>query len=185
MASSTEICNLALSLLGQEPIVTMDDATKSSRLCIRFYDQTLDYLLRSHSWTFAIHRVSLAAEQETPAFGFAFQYKLPQDCRRVVELNIPDGHYCIERNRVLTDYTDVQLRYVQSVLDPNDMDAVFIDMFATELASRLCLPITADGDLYKFLRQRTIEIAAEARYTDSIETAAPKIIEGPWLPSRS
>ena len=70
MASSTEICNQALILLGQEPIITLDDSTKQSRLCKRLYQPVLEALLRAYPWTFAIKRKILARDLEMPEFGY-------------------------------------------------------------------------------------------------------------------
>ena len=58
MASSIEICNDALTMLSQEPVMALDDTTKASRLCKQRYEPVRDALLRSYPWSFAMHEIS-------------------------------------------------------------------------------------------------------------------------------
>lgn len=184
MTSVTEICNRALVALGQEPILTLDDSTKSSRMCVMHYESTRDTLLRSYPWSFAIVRASLAEEQAKPAFGFTRQFKLPQDCLRLVSINVQDGDYEIENARVLTDEPLVEIRYVSRVNDPNIMDPMFIQVLVYDLAVQLCYPITGSDSLMKTMYQRSDLALTQARHANAIETSTPKVIEGNWIPVR-
>lgn len=184
MASSVEICNLALVHLGQEPILTLDDTSKEARLCRRLYDPTLEALLRSYPWSFAIRRVLLAQEVEPPVFGFSYQYTLPSDCMRIVSLSVPDGMYSIEQNKVLTDEPEVELRYVYKPKSANDFDAQFVQVFALRLAKLMCQSLTADQDWYVKITQQEMQAIMLAQHTSAIESSPQTVIEGNWIPSR-
>lgn len=184
MASSTEICNLALVLLGQEPIITLDDTSKAARLCSRLYNPTLEALLRAYPWSFAIKRVKLAQEVETPVFGFLYQYALPSDCMRIVSTSIPDYKFKVENNKILTDEPEVELRYVRKTESANDFDSQFVQVLALRLAKVMCQTLTADQDLYVKITQQEMQAIVLAQNTDAIETSPQPVIEGCWIPSR-
>lgn len=184
MSSSTEICNMALVLLGQEPILTLDDSTKSSRLCSRLYTPVLEALLRAYPWTFAIKRVVLAKEVSPSVFGGLSQFPLPSDYLRMVSLSIL-GEYAIEGNKILTDETDrVDIRYVARVTDPNLFDAQFTQVLIYKLAAYMCISLTADQDLYTKLQQVYLRELMFAQNSQAIEACPQSVVEGQWLPSR-
>lgn len=184
MASSTEICNRALTLIGQEPIITLDDSSKTSRLCKRFYESELEGLLRSYPWTFAIRRVQLGREAETPVFGFSYQFVLPSDCMRILDVSVLEDEYKIENNRILTNDEAVKLRYVAKVTAANQFDAQFIEVLALRLAILMCQDLTADQQLKQQLMQEEIRAVLRAQNTNAIETTPGRVIEGKWLRSR-
>ena len=76
MASSkTEICNLALSLISQKAIESIDAPESTNEvICAKWYDQARRKALSSHPWNFAKKR-ALAPATTTPAFEYtdAFQ----------------------------------------------------------------------------------------------------------------
>lgn len=184
MASSVEICNMALSLLGQEPVMTLDDTSKSSRICKRLYEPTLEALLRSYPWTFAIKRVILSRDTDTPAFGFKYQFTIPSDCMRIVSINIPDGLFNIESNKILTNYDVIQMRYVYKTASAAEFDAQFIHVLSLRLAKVMCQSLTADPDLFSRLAQLEAQALLAAQNTNAIETSTQPVEEGPWIPSR-
>lgn len=184
MASSTEICNLALVTLGQEPVITLDDSTKSSRLCSRMYDPVLEATLRAYPWTFAIKRTVMALSAESPAFGYAYKYTFPTDYLRMVEHNITLP-YVVEGNEILTDFGDsVYLRYVAKVTDPNKFDSQFIQVLYYKLACAMCIALTADQDLYSKLMQLSTNACVQAQNSSAIEAEPQQVVEGTWIPSR-
>ena len=192
MASSTEICNNALILIGQEPIITLDDTSKQARLCKRLYESALEALLRQYPWTFALKRVILAHDVETPVFGKAYQFTLPVDCQRVVGIFVsPDEHDCIsedeytiESNKILTDYSTLYLRYVGKVSSANDFDSQFCQCLAYRLARLMCQALTADQDLLTKLVQLETQAIQFAQHTQAIEQSPQRIKEGNWIRTR-
>ena len=63
MASEVEICNLALSHLGDTATVASSDPPEGSAQaehCARFYPIARDALLEMQNWKFATRRATLA-----------------------------------------------------------------------------------------------------------------------------
>lgn len=59
MATKTDICNLALSLIGGSPLQTANvdtDTTAQGKVCKKWFDTARDESLASHPWNFAMKR---------------------------------------------------------------------------------------------------------------------------------
>ena len=141
MASSpTDICNLALGHLGEAPIASMDDDSVAARACARHYPGTRDQLLRSHRWNFAQARATLTRLNEAPAFGWSYQYALPSDCLRVLEVNdsevgdVETDTFIVEGRFLLTDADAVRMVYLRRIEETSEFDELFTECFALKLA---------------------------------------------------
>lgn len=82
MASTVDICNLALAHLGDDANIASinpPEATPQAAHCARFYPIALNELLEQHSWSFATKRANLALLAETPPPTWLYVYALPSD----------------------------------------------------------------------------------------------------------
>lgn len=148
MASDeTTICNLALGKIGSIRIMSLDDATQPARYCKLFYAQGRDEVLRCHDWNFATARATLSQLASAPAFGWAYQYQLPTDCLRVLQLNAYEHResrppYVVEQGKLLTDQDAANILYTSRVEDANLFDPLFIKALSIKLASDIVTPLT-------------------------------------------
>jgi hypothetical protein len=72
MPSDVDICNLALAMIGADPISQLegDDLTPLEVKCAALYDSYRDTLLEDYDWDFAVERSDeLAADSTDPTFG--------------------------------------------------------------------------------------------------------------------
>ena len=65
MTTIEEICNLALSHVGDWKIASIDEATPAGRKCKQWYSQTLKEALRACRWNFALARALLVQDVKT------------------------------------------------------------------------------------------------------------------------
>jgi hypothetical protein len=148
MASDeTTICNLALGKIGSIRIMSLDDATQPARYCKLFYAQGRDEVLRSHAWNFATQRATLSQLAAAPAFGWGYQYQLPTDCLRVLQLNAFEDRqirppYVVEQGKLLTDQDTANILYTARVEDANLFDPLFIKALSIKIASDIVTPLT-------------------------------------------
>jgi hypothetical protein len=92
MASEVDICNLALSHLGDDATVSSinpPEGSAQAEHCARFYPLARDIALESHEWGFATRRANLALLADTPPPGFNFVYQAPNNCRNIIDLIDP------------------------------------------------------------------------------------------------
>lgn len=175
-SSDTEICNLALGHLGEGQIVSLADGSAAARACALHYGTVRDALLRSHRWNFAQDRATLAALASAPAFGWAYQYPLPVECLRVLEINgsevnEPETHqYLIEGRKILTNASTADVVYIRRIEDVTQYDALFVEAFALKLAVKLTESIRGTtGKTAELLQEYERLTAPLARRVDANE----------------
>lgn len=128
MASKIDICNMALSRLGLQPIQSLSDDTTEARSLNIIYNQVAENVMSMGPWTSCLVRVDLAQVSGTPTYGFNYIYQLPVSpkCLRVLELNedqLGQIVYRIEGDKLLTDQTSVQILYIGALTNTESYDA--------------------------------------------------------------
>lgn len=154
--SEVDICNLALSHLGDEAEVisiTPPDGTIQAAHCGRFYPIARNTLLEMHQWTFATVRTSLALTVAAAPSEWEYAYAMPSNVLKPLAVYLPtaaqDGRgedYIVESdasgNQVI--YTNVEqavFRYIRLAQDTTKFTAGFTTALARLLASYLAGPI--------------------------------------------
>jgi hypothetical protein len=171
MASVVDICNIALSNLGDQKISSLSDANERARVCNLRYDDVRDSVLRSHPWSCAIKRTQLARNDTAPVWGFDYAYSLPSDCLRVLDVEEWETPFRIENGNIVTDAEKVKLKYIKQVLDPNEFDSLIIQAIALKLASEIAESLTGRPELRNNMLSKFLSVVAEARSIDSAERA--------------
>lgn len=143
MAADIDIINAALSKLGEQPLLVITDNSPPGQLANRTYDDLRDALLGEFPWNFATKRASLAASVDTPEWGFDFQYNLPGDLLRLVEVNdAVDTGWRNEGGKVVTNMeAPLEIKYIGSV-EVGQMNATFRDALAARLAMEWAEPLS-------------------------------------------
>ena len=186
--TATQIANLALARIGARRILAIDNSSVESRACLLNYEVTRDEVLRAHRWNFAIRRANLSALSEDPAFGWAKQYQLPEDCLRVLQLNGWDYNqdpkrWEVEGRVLLTDISDgVEIKYIYRNANAFEYDPIFVQALSCKLAHAVAKEISGASALAgEQLQEYERVIAPLARRVDSHESR-PKV-KLPWVES--
>jgi hypothetical protein len=93
MASVVDICNQALSHLGDSATVSSIDPPEGSAQaehCARFYPMALAALIEMHVWAFATRRTVLA-EKDNPSTTWRHCYALPSNAVNLISVLAPDA----------------------------------------------------------------------------------------------
>lgn len=177
MASAIDICNLALSHLGDIANVSdFNEGSAQADHCRNFYPIARDLVLEAHSWDFATRRIAMAQPSTAPPSSWSYAYVLPSDCLRalaVLDINFDERttqNFIIESQddgtRVLyTNMVNATLRYTVKVTDTTKFTPLFQDTLAWLLASYLAGPITKGQEGIAAAR------AAYQTYTGQLERA--------------
>ena len=169
MASIVDICNGALNQLGASTIITLTEDSKNARLCNARFTQIRDSVFRSHPWNCLQKRVELAADTDTPAWGFTSQFTIPADCLRVLSILDFDSDHKIEGRKILTDNSSMKILYVSRVTDPNEYDELLRETISAALAADIAYAVTSSNptasNMYKLFQDKL----KEARFVDSTE----------------
>ena len=143
--SETKICNLSLSDIGAKRINNIDTDTSPEAIqCRTHYEPIRDALTRSHLWRFARARATLSRDAAAdPPFEYDRQYILPVDflrLRSIYEGRFSDENlrnYAIEGERILTNDTTMEIRYIKRVTDVTKFDPLFVQVLVLQLDLKL------------------------------------------------
>lgn len=152
MATAIDICNLALSRLGDRATVASIDPPEGSVQadhCARFYPLAKETALAAHPWRFAVTRRRLPKLEAEPIGTSGHYFALPSDCLSIVSVTPADGwstaldpmRFTTENvngaRAVLADAESVVCRYVSSKTQEDAFPPEFVDALAWLLASHL------------------------------------------------
>ncbi len=188
-STDIEIINMAFTRCGASPITALDDANDKARLALEYYEPTVQLTLRKHPWNFAVKRVSLAQDTETPVNEWAHQYTLPADpyCLRVLQINEGRDNYVIEGRKILTDAATVYLRYVARV-NETEFDPMFVRVLVLELAATFTYRLTiSEAQRNSIIQELQQIVLPDARFADAMEEREPVddvAVNSIWIAAR-
>lgn len=171
MASKVEIINRALTHLGERRVTAPSGNSHMDAL----WQTTLEGVLRSAHWRCATKRAKLPKLSTPPDFGYSYQYQMPSDLLRLIQvgerpisaatvnvqvaaqshLSRPSGAYQIEGGVILTDHAaPLPIRYVYRVEDMSLLDALFVEALALKLALDAAVSVgsLSDADIQRLAR---------------------------------
>lgn len=184
MAGEIDICNRALSKLGQISIISLDDNIRSAKECKKAYPIVRDMVLRAHPWNCTIVRAVLAPLSTSPEFEYTYQYNLPSDCIRVLKVDT-DYDWLIEGRKIVTDEgTVLNVRYQKKEEDPGQYDPMLIELIASRLAYELAEPLTQSNTKKDILFRDFTTLLTETKKIDAQEGSASTFKEDSWITVR-
>lgn len=176
MSSVVDICNIALSHVGNKAISSLIPpfSSKEARQCSILYEPARDSALEDFDWGFARKEQTLALTTASYT-NWNYVYAFPSDC--IIPLKIIDpsinwgcsGTYQYDcqcdytqgeaikyevrvsdnkdQNLILTNLADAVLLYTARVSNTELFSSLFVDVLAYRLASDLAQPLRSDMNL--------------------------------------
>lgn len=189
--NSTDICNLALDILKEGPIGSIDDDRPTANWLRRNFEQSRDALLEETEWNFATKRVSLPQDADAPSFGWDYSYTLPADCIRVIPLTC-DGEdegdpipHSVEGGKILTDASGpLKVRYVYRSTDYARYPATFIDALSARLATKMAHWLTGKSNYVTIAQGLYNDAMRRAWLSDAVQGTTPRAADDDWINAR-
>jgi hypothetical protein len=165
-----EICNSALQKVGAEQITSLADSSKRAKLVSYQYTIIRDTLLYEYAFNFSIKRATLTADVTAPLYGYAYRFPLPADCLRLLDTNLDEAEYKIEEDGwLLTDESEIKIRYIKKVTDATKFSVYFGELLATCIAADIAYPLAQSIQLKKELKEEAENMLRKARSLNSQE----------------
>jgi len=189
------ITNMALGLIHESPILSMDSEGKAARAARTHYPILRNSMLRTYRWNMGIKRVRLAAStDDLPDDGvWSYKYVLPNDCMSVIGVVAPtdvadrvnytggDVRYKVESYHLFTEIDPCDITY-------NGIPAEYEDAFKVALASRLAMDlapaIANSAGKYQIARRQYDMAIKDAKRANAMETTPEVVMAPEWIDSR-
>jgi hypothetical protein len=184
-ASAIDLCNSALTLLGQPTIVSLTANLRSARLVNQRYPYCIDATLRAYPWNCALERATLTADGTAPDHGFALRYALPTYpyCLRVLSMQDTDCVFKIEGRYLLTDEPEARILYVARI-PVGSLDALLFEAAVARLAADIAYPLTNSNSMADQAWKAYKDKLMEAQDIDAQEGSSDQTEADDWLLSR-
>jgi len=168
--TETSICNEALVFLGERPLLTFPETSVNSDYCVTFFNRVKESELIKHPWNFATDRIQLTRISGAPVYEYAYQYQIPANLLKILEMYPHSLRWRRERTSILSDSDTMYCTYIYNV-----SVSAFNAMFASVVSARLAMllaPILTERDV-KFTQAVSWyqDVVKDAKQMDNYESS--------------
>lgn len=199
MASQLEIANWALTLIGEKRLSSLSDDNQNAEIISELWNNVRDSLLTSSAWSFAIERTSLPADSDVPAWGYSYQFTLPDYVVRVLQVseeysgldlssfrNGDTNLYRIEKRKILANMTaPIYVRWITNNVDVGLWHVAFAKLMAADLAFFLNPRATENEQISMRIAQWRVSAWADATAANAIEQPSEPVADSEWMASHA
>ncbi len=196
--SPVAICNIALSWLGGDQIISFEDPSVEAQLCKANYEPIRDAVLEEREWTFAVKRLEPSALGTEPLYGFDKAFQIPPEVIRLLQVSLFDDsvleggiggagfrasarngtgmgretriEWLREGDRILANSAErIVCRALTVVTDTAQFPPAFTQCLAARIAMDLAIPITNSEKMQKAMAQMYGEKISLAASSDGMQ----------------
>lgn len=191
MTTETDIANMALDVLKEGAIGSLDEGRPIARWLKRNFAVTRDSVLSDADWNFAMKRMAIARDTAGPAFGWLYAYTLPADLIRLVPIT-SDGNiegspirHEVENGKVLTDASGpLKIRYIYRNENYGQYPAAFQEALAGRLALKMAHWLTGKASYAQMAQNMYNDAMKRAWAVDAMQGTSPTAADDAWIASR-
>ncbi len=179
MASGpVEIANLALSWLGGQSIISLDDPTTEAQLVKANYNMSRRAVLEEREWTFAVKRAQLPPLAAPPLFGYNFAFLLPSERLNLINVYHPNTsnqrqppgiEHVVEGDQVYADVNLINVKYRVDLDDTTKFSPLFDQALAAHIAARIAVPLTENATQQERMYNLYQDALIRATSADSLQ----------------
>lgn len=184
MTERVDIANMALGMLGERKITSLEDDDERAESIRVQYIPTRDATLEAHDWTFAIKRFIPAQNAEPPVYGATFAFDVPSDILRVISVDRNDTFgtqfrprinsqeqidWQFERGQIICDEEVIYCRGIQRVTEEGRFSPTFVRAFAANLAVVTAIDLAASAEIQQAMTALYANFLHEARSRDGLQ----------------
>lgn len=148
MATTVQICNLALARVGEvRGITSLTDGTEAANLCNLLYTDIAEEVMGEGEWTCCISRDTLVKTINTPDHEFGSEYQLPTNPRILKLINVYNERvlelkYTVEGDKLYTNEGEVSIKYIGFLEDTSAYTTYLKSAIVSRLAHELSYVLT-------------------------------------------
>lgn len=186
MATDVSIASNALVMLGGAPFSSFDEAKPHVRTAANLYATVRDDVLRAHMWNCATDRVLLAPLANVPAFDFNYQFQLPGDWLRTIQVGYKGNpiEYRTEGQRLMADVTVLPLVYVFRNTVEDTWSSNLIHVMELAMAAKMAYAVTSSTSVRDSYRDEFARELKVAKAVDGQDDPPEEFGSGTFAESR-
>ena len=165
MLTKIDLCSMALLKLGEKPIQSFNDDTASAQVARTLFDTTMDSLLASHPWKFALKKFNLTKTSDG-------DFLLPVEVLRVMDCD--SLLYQVGGDRINAPADKISITVIARTGAEN-YPSYFSNVAALQLAREFCMPLIGDQNLLRTIAALFESELRAAKFIDSTMSAGNDI----------
>lgn len=178
--SRTEIANKALTLVGANPIVNLDDDTQNARVLNRVYEISLKSILSETAWGFATRRKLLSQvtdDLEWYDTGVTYVYQRPTECIRIFRSSVKKAVWSVEGDFVISDTQGLGVAYVYFHNEPSKYTSSFVEAFVDKLCSDICFMILNSKTMAESFLKKYEQVSLSKALAENSQIGIPQLMQ--------
>lgn len=161
-------------MVGADEINSFSDNTFEAKLASSVYTETKETLLQYYPWRFSLKQTDLGgALAASPEFKWDYQYQLPSDCLRLVQLQ-GESDYELYNRQIYTNVKPCKIVY-QRNLNESEFPSYFIRALNFHLAKIFAMSLQEDINKMQIFDRAADKETARARQLDAQQQPNQKI----------
>lgn len=161
-------------MVGANEINSFSDNTFEAKLANSVYTETKETLLQYYPWRFSLKQTDLGgALVAPPEFKWNYQYQLPSDCLRIIQLE-REQDYELYSRQIYTNATPCKIIYQRNVSE-TEMPSYFIRSLQFHLARIFAMSLQEDPNKWTIFDRAADKETARARQLDAQQQPNQKI----------
>jgi hypothetical protein len=200
MTERVDIANIALSLLGEQDITSLEDDLNRARQMRINYIPARDATLEAHDWSFAIERFIPPVNAIPPVYGATFAFDIPPNILRVIAVDNPKTtsntdftlpinsreqlDWQFENRQIITNAQVIWVRGIRRVEQEGKFSPLFVEAFAARLAYMCALNLTASAEIQANMKGIFDEYIHEAKSRDGLQGRSRRLRNRSLIKSR-
>lgn len=196
MTQRTDIANIALGMLGEAQITSIDDENSRVATAIKInYNIARDATLEAYEWSFAKQQFKPSLLPDKPLWQYTYQYTIPPVILRVLEVErFPvgsgqpvlheHGHnsrprravdHEVQGRLILTNYDPIYCTGIARIEQEGLFSNLFVHAFAAKLAMLVCYTVTESNSKFDRVTGLFGGFINEARSRDGQQSSTRRL----------
>jgi hypothetical protein len=170
--TKTSIISNSVTLLGNSPITTLDNANDLVTAAEQAFDMLLPSVLSNNNWRFAVQIQQLSKTLETPPTESLYSavYLLPAGFLKTIRVYPHNYNWEIfENKKIYTTFNSDTPFLMEYVFQPDIslLPPYFVNYFVFEIAAYLALSNAQKPEYYNVLEAKRIALQGSAAASDA------------------
>ena len=178
--SRTELINKALTLVGAEPVVNIDDDTRNARVTNRVYELSLKSILSEAPWVFALQRKLLSQVTDTLEWydtGEVYLYQRPNECIRIFRANDAKAAWKMVGDKIISDTNGLGVEFVYFNNTPSTYTASFVEAFVDKLCSDISFMILNSKTVAENFLEKYEKVSLSKALAENAQIGTPMYMQ--------